>query len=62
MGIRISKDKLQLLRYSLETCLLIAGWWGITSLSHNSTVQFLSGWVGFGAISLYWRWLPRKKV
>jgi hypothetical protein len=56
------KDSLQLLKYGLITAALIAGWFGLTSISHNVLVQSLLGWIGLVVIVLYWRWLLRNKL
>jgi hypothetical protein len=55
------KDRLHLLKYSLVTVLLIAGWFGVASVSRNILLRYLLGWVGFGVIALYWGWLLRTK-
>ena len=53
-------DRLQLLKYSVATVALIVGWFGLTSLSHNILLQSLLGWIGLGAIALYWGWLLKN--
>jgi FtsH-binding integral membrane protein len=56
----MTKDTFQLLKYALIGVLLIAVWFGATSLSRNIVVESLLGWVGFAAVALYWLWLKRK--
>lgn len=58
----MQKDTFELLKYSFITLLLIAGWFGSTTLSRNMVVQWLLGWAGLAVIVLYWRWLLRHKV
>jgi len=53
---------MELLKYAFITVLLIAGWFALGSLSHNVLLQSLLGWIGFGALALYWRWLIRNKL
>ena len=58
----MQKDTLELFRYGLISLLLIAGWFGLTTLSRNLVVQWLLGWGGLAVNVLYWRWLLRNKV
>jgi hypothetical protein len=58
----MSRDRLQLLKYGFITVTLMAGWFGLGSLSHNVLVQSLLGWIGVGVIAFYWRWLIRNKL
>jgi hypothetical protein len=58
----MEKDTAQLLKYSFITVLLIAAWFGLTSLSHSIVVESLLGWVGLIAIAFYWRWLIKNKI
>jgi len=54
------QDRLQLMKSALVTAVLIVGWFGLASMSHNVLVQSLLGWIGLGVIAVYWGWLLRK--
>ena len=56
------KNNFDLLKFGFITAVLIAGWFGLASLSHNILVQSLLGWIGLVVIVFYWRWLRRSKL
>lgn len=58
----MTQDTLELLKHGLLTVLLVVGWFGLASLSHNVLIQSLLGWVGLAVIVLYWRWLLKNKL
>jgi hypothetical protein len=58
----MNQDKLQLFKYAFIFALLIAGWFALTSVSNNLLAQLLLGWIGFGVVALYYRWLVRNKM
>jgi hypothetical protein len=58
----MSRDRMELLKYGFITVLLIAGWFGLASLSHNLLVRLLLAWIGLAVVVVYWRWLIRNKV
>jgi hypothetical protein len=51
-----------LLKHGLIFALLILIWFGLTMLSRNLLIQVILGWIGLGAVALYWRWLHIKKI
>lgn len=56
------KDSFDLLKYGFITAVLIAGCFGLASLTHSILVQSLLGWLGLVVIVFYWRWLRRNKL
>ncbi|MBZ5551327.1 MAG: hypothetical protein LAO21_01305 [Acidobacteriia bacterium] len=56
------KDSVELLKYGFITTGLIAGWFGLASLSHSILVQLLLASIGLVVNVLYWRWLLRRKL
>lgn len=58
----MSSDKVELLKYGCITAVLVIGCFVLTSVSRNVYLQILLGWVGVGALVIYFRWLHKKKL
>jgi hypothetical protein len=55
-------DRTELWKHGLLLALLIVGWFALASFSHNLWFQIALGWIGFGGVALYFRWLLKRKV
>ncbi len=56
----MTPDRVQLLKYAVVTVILIVGWFGLASISHNVFIQSLLGWIGLAVVAVYWGWLLKK--
>jgi predicted PurR-regulated permease PerM len=51
-----------LLKHASLLVLVIVGWFALASLTDNLIAKVILGWVGFGIVALYYRWLRKNKV
>lgn len=57
-----ASDRTDLLKHGVLLVLLIVGWFTLVSVSRVLWLQIVLGWVGFGGVALYFRWLLKRKV